>query len=111
MTAYVCLSGSSAALCSRLRSKETLDKNRSIASQNPQFFACGPLTMANDAALAIAAEERITREVAAETLGVSRSNLRTRLSGSAQLRRRHHEAQDGKRRNATGTRPLQTSCR
>jgi putative transposase len=33
-------------------------------------------------------------KVVAETLGVSRSNLNARLSGSAKPRRRYHKAQD-----------------
>jgi len=45
-------------------------------------------------ARAVAAEGRFPVTAVAETLGVSRSNLHVRLSGSAKPRRRYHKAQD-----------------
>ncbi|WP_089886600.1 IS3 family transposase [Citreimonas salinaria] len=47
-----------------------------------------------DVACAVAAEGRFPVKVVAETLGVSRSNLHARLTGSAKPRRRYHKAQD-----------------
>ncbi|SDY53651.1 Transposase and inactivated derivatives [Citreimonas salinaria] len=59
--------------------KEALDKTRSKKTH----VACE-----------VAAEGRFPVKVVAETLGVSRSNLHARLTGSAKPRRRYHKAQD-----------------
>lgn len=63
--------------------KEALDKTRSKKT---------------DVACSVAATVKVSMSVVEEALGVFRSNLHARLTGSAKPRRRYHKAQDGERR-------------